>query len=77
MTQTVRLRPLSLVEEGEEVLVGDPESGTFITIPAVGGVVISALQRGATTEEAAREAEALAGAPRGGRAGGGGVAGEP
>ncbi|MFI6386042.1 hypothetical protein ACIBHY_43170 [Nonomuraea sp. NPDC050547] len=63
MTQTVRLRPLSLVEEGEEVLVGDPESGTFITIPAVGGVVITALQRGATTEEAAREAEAFAGEP--------------
>ncbi|WP_188197407.1 hypothetical protein [Nonomuraea sp. SYSU D8015] len=60
---TVRLRPLSLVEEGDEVLVGDPETGVFITIPAVGGVVIAALQRGATIEETAAEAEAFAGEP--------------
>ncbi len=58
---TVPLRPLTLVEEGEEVLVGDPGTGTFVTMPAVGGVVISALLRGATTEQAAAEAEAFAG----------------
>ncbi|WP_432190355.1 hypothetical protein [Streptomyces sp. Tue6028] len=61
--QTVRLRPLSLVEEDGEVLVGDPESGTFVTIPAVGGVVISALQRGATLAEAEAEAAVFAGEP--------------
>ncbi|MEW9556201.1 hypothetical protein [Nonomuraea sp. NPDC050783] len=59
----VRLRPLTLVEEGEEVLVGDPGTGTFVTMPAVGGVVIAALQRGATAEEAGAEAEAFAGEP--------------
>ncbi|MGP3969074.1 hypothetical protein [Streptomyces sp. 6N223] len=62
---TVRLSPtLSVVPEGEdEVLVGDPATGTFVTIPAVGGVVIAALQRGATLAETAAEAEAFAGQP--------------
>ncbi|WP_433436970.1 hypothetical protein [Nonomuraea sp. CA-141351] len=61
---TVRLRPLSVVPEGEdEVLVGDPATGTFVTIPAVGGVVIAALQRGASLDEAAAEAEEFAGQP--------------
>ncbi|MFJ2030858.1 hypothetical protein [Streptosporangium sp. NPDC087985] len=60
----VRLRPLSVVPEGEdEVLVGDPATGTFVTIPAVGGVVIAALQRGASLDEAAAEAEKFAGQP--------------
>ncbi|MFB4294260.1 hypothetical protein ACBI99_41940 [Nonomuraea sp. ATR24] len=60
---TVALRPLSLVEEGDEVLVGDPETGTFVAIPAVGGVVIAALRDGASVEEAARRAEEFAGEP--------------
>jgi hypothetical protein len=59
----VRLRPLSLVEEDAEILVGDPETGTFVAMPMVGGVVIAALRRGATQAEAAREAEAFAGEP--------------
>ncbi|MFI7438835.1 PqqD family protein [Nonomuraea indica] len=60
---TVRLRPLSLVDEGDEVLIGDPETGTFVALPAVGGVVITALQAGSTVEEAARRAEEYAGEP--------------
>ncbi|MEV4188409.1 hypothetical protein AB0J28_43940, partial [Streptosporangium canum] len=63
MSSRVPLRPLSVVEEDDEVLVGDPATGTFVTMPAVGGVVISALLRGATEEEAAAEAEAFAGEP--------------
>ncbi|MDT0345097.1 hypothetical protein [Streptomyces litchfieldiae] len=63
MSPPVRLRPLSVVPEGDEVLVGDPAAGTFVSIPAVGGVVIAALQRGATLEEAAAEAEEFAGQP--------------
>ncbi|MGH3741235.1 MAG: hypothetical protein ACRDT1_07875 [Micromonosporaceae bacterium] len=59
----VALRPLTLVDEGEEVLVGDPEAGTFVAVPAVGGVVIRALQGGATVAEAALEAERHAGEP--------------
>jgi hypothetical protein len=61
--QRVRLRPLSLVEEGDKVLVGDPETGTFITVPTVGGVVLRALQGGASIAQAAREAEQLVGEP--------------
>ncbi|MFJ3086741.1 hypothetical protein [Streptomyces sp. NPDC086838] len=61
---TVRLRPLSLVPEGEdEILVGDPETGQFVAIPKVGGVVIETLLRGATISEAAAEAEKYAGQP--------------
>ncbi|QYC37678.1 hypothetical protein Nocox_00195 [Nonomuraea coxensis DSM 45129] len=63
MTGGVRLRPLTVVEEGDEALVGDPATGTFVSMPAVGGVVISALLRGASEEEAAAEAEAFAGEP--------------
>ncbi|GGO62680.1 hypothetical protein [Nonomuraea cavernae] len=63
MTGRVRLRPLTVVEEGDEALVGDPATGAFVAMPAVGGVVISALLRGATEEEAAAEAEAFAGEP--------------
>ncbi len=59
----VRLRPLSVVTEGDEVVVGDPESGTFVTVPPVGGVVVRALQRGAGQREVAEEAEAFAGEP--------------
>ncbi|MEU8103975.1 hypothetical protein AB0C18_09635 [Nonomuraea muscovyensis] len=60
---TVRLRPLSLVDEGDEVLLGDPATGTFIAIPPVGGVVIAALRDGADMEETARRAEEYAGEP--------------
>lgn len=63
MSETVPLRPLSVVEEGDDVLVGDPETGTFVSLPPVGGLVVRALQRGATVEEAGREATAFAGVP--------------
>ncbi|MEU6723603.1 hypothetical protein ABZ917_07840 [Nonomuraea wenchangensis] len=63
MTGGVRLRPLTVVEEGDEALVGDPATGTFVAMPAVGGVLISALLRGASAEEAAAEAQAFAGEP--------------
>ncbi|MFI6740201.1 hypothetical protein ACIBI9_45375 [Nonomuraea sp. NPDC050451] len=63
MTGSVRLRPLTLVDEGDDVLVGDPETGTFITVPMIGGVVIRALQQGATIDEAAVEAARHAGEP--------------
>jgi hypothetical protein len=57
------LRPLTKVTEGDEVLVGEPETGTFVTIPVIGGVVIEALERGATIAEAEAEAEAITGQP--------------
>jgi putative peptide zinc metalloprotease protein len=59
----VRLRPLTIVPEGDDILVGDPETGTFVTIPAIGGVVITALQRGDSIEQVTTEAEKAAGEP--------------
>ncbi len=59
----VALRPLSLVDDGGDVVVGDPATGSFVAIPAIGGVVIRALQAGATLAEAAAAAEQHAGEP--------------
>lgn len=61
--RAVRLRPLSVVPEGDTIVVGDPETGTFVTIPAIGGVVIAALQRGDSIERVTAEAEKAAGQP--------------
>jgi hypothetical protein len=49
----LELVPLTLVDEGDVVVVGDPRAGQFISVPAVGGVVIRALQRGAGKKTAA------------------------
>jgi hypothetical protein len=61
--ELVRLRPLSVVDEGDEVLIGDPEAGSFVAVPAVGGVVVRALLAGEGVEEAARRAAEFAGQP--------------
>jgi hypothetical protein len=47
---------LSLVAEGDEVLVGNPATATFVAVPAVGGVVLSALAAGCSVAEAAAAA---------------------
>ncbi len=44
--------PLSVVPEGDEFLVGDPQSGVFLTIPEVGVVALRVLQAGGTIAEA-------------------------
>jgi hypothetical protein len=62
-TAGVRLRPLSVVEDGDDVLIGDLERGTFVAVPPVGGVVITALLEGASPAEAAARGEAIAGEP--------------
>lgn len=61
--ERVRLRPLTLVDDGDDVVVGDPASGQFIAVPPVGAIVIRALQRGATLEECAEMARRDAGEP--------------
>jgi len=61
--QAVRLRELSLVDEGDHVIVGEPQAGVFVAVPPVGGVVIRALLAGASTAEAAAAAERFAGQP--------------
>ncbi|HET8660597.1 MAG TPA: hypothetical protein VFM55_16530 [Micromonosporaceae bacterium] len=58
---TLRLRPLSVVDEGDDVLIGDPERGVFVAVPAVGGVAVRALLGGATVAEAGARASAFAG----------------
>jgi putative peptide zinc metalloprotease protein len=60
---TVRLRPLTVVDDGDDVLLGDPASGTFVAVPAVGGVLVRALLAGATTAEAGAQASEFAGEP--------------
>ena len=44
---------LSLVPEGDDVLVGNPATATFVAVPEVGAVVLRALARGDSTEDAA------------------------
>jgi len=57
----LRLRPLSVVADGDEYLVGDPQSGTYVALPAIGVTVIERLRAGATLGEARRVASAEAG----------------
>lgn len=59
----LRLRPITLVDDGGDVLLGDPQTGTFVAIPQVGAVVVRALQRGEPIDTAAAEAERHAGEP--------------
>ncbi|MEO6501874.1 MAG: hypothetical protein ABIQ09_08170 [Jatrophihabitantaceae bacterium] len=47
---------LSLVAEGDDVMVGNPATATFVAVPAVGGVVLSALADGRSVAEAAAAA---------------------
>jgi hypothetical protein len=55
------VRPLSIVPEDDEFLVGDTQSGVFISIPEVGVVALRELEAGATVAEAAETASQFAG----------------
>src|SRR3954453_1704073 len=46
-----RVRPLSVVPEGDEFLVGDVERGEFVLLPEVGVQVLRLLQAGNTPAE--------------------------
>lgn len=59
----VRSADLSIVDEGDNVVIGNPLSGVFVAVPPVGGVVVRALQEGASVAEAAAAAEQFAGEP--------------
>lgn len=52
---------LSLVDEGDSVTIGNTATGTFVAVPAVGGVVLRTLADGATVDEAAAAGRAFAG----------------
>jgi hypothetical protein len=60
-TSRLALRPLSFVSQGEETLVGDPQSGVFLAIPDVGVMTVRALADGATIAQATEEASRHAG----------------
>ncbi len=59
----VRLRELSVVDDGDNVVIGEPRSGRFVAVPPVGGVVVRALLGGASLAQAAAEADRFAGQP--------------
>jgi putative peptide zinc metalloprotease protein len=61
--RTAGITSITVVDDGEDVLVGNPATGVFVAVPPVGGVVIRALQRGADPAEAAAEAERFVGEP--------------
>jgi hypothetical protein len=54
-SDVLALRPLSVVPEGDEYVVGDPGSGVFVVLPAVAVRVIELLRDGRTVGEAAAE----------------------
>ena len=54
---------LSIVDEGDNVVIGNRLSGVFVAVPPVGGVVVRAIQEGASVAEAAAAAEQFAGEP--------------
>ncbi|WP_423464018.1 hypothetical protein ACO229_05135 [Promicromonospora sp. MS192] len=60
-TTTVALRDLTVTDDGEECIIGDPSAGSYINVPAVGGVVVRSLLSGRTVAEVTAEAEAFAG----------------
>jgi putative peptide zinc metalloprotease protein len=61
--QTVRLRPLTVVDDGDDVLIGDPGQGSYVAVPRVAGLIVRQLLAGSTLGEAAREAAEFAGEP--------------
>jgi putative peptide zinc metalloprotease protein len=55
------VRPLSVVPEREEFIVGDPESSVYVVLPAVGVQVLDLLRAGRTLGEASAEARRATG----------------
>ena len=51
----VHLQPLTYVNEGEEVLVGRPDTGSYGVFPPEGADLLRSLEAGATLESAARQ----------------------
>jgi len=59
----LRLRELSVVDDGDRVIIGNLQSGRFVAVPLVGGVVVRELQRHGSLAEAEAAAERFAGQP--------------
>ena len=58
---TLVFRPLSVVRQGEDYLVGDLERGDYIALPEIGVTVMELLRSGRTVGQAAERASAAAG----------------
>lgn len=54
---------LTLVADGDEVVIGEVRSGIFVAVPAVGAAIVRALQCGHSMHEVAAFAERAAGGP--------------
>jgi putative peptide zinc metalloprotease protein len=63
VSERVSLRPLTVVPDGDDVLVGDPERGVYVAVPPIGGVVVRALLDGRTLTETTELAERESGQP--------------
>lgn len=57
----IRLRPLTIVQEGDEYIVGSQETGVFIALPEVGVVALEALRESPSLADAAASVSAWAG----------------
>lgn len=57
------VRPLSVVPQGDQFLVGDSDTGTFVLLPDVGVVVLDGLRAGVAPDALAAVAMARAGEP--------------
>src|SRR5690349_13464005 len=58
---TLAVRPLSIVPEGDEFVVGDAELSVYVVLPAIGVQVLGLLREGRTLDEAAERARQSAG----------------
>jgi putative peptide zinc metalloprotease protein len=56
-SDVLAVRALTVVAEGDEFLVGDPESSVYVLLPAVGVRLIELLRTGRTLGEVSSEAE--------------------
>jgi molybdopterin/thiamine biosynthesis adenylyltransferase len=61
LTSRLDLLPLSIVQDGEDYVVGHPPSATFISVPEVGVVALRELLAGRTIGEAGEAASVHAG----------------
>jgi hypothetical protein len=55
------VRPLSVVPDGEEFLVGEADSATYVVLPAIGLQVLELLRSGRTLREVSLEARSVIG----------------
>lgn len=60
-SSTLSVRALSIVPEGNEFVVGDPELAAYVVLPTIGVQVLGLLREGRTLDEAAEQARGSAG----------------